>query len=347
MAVARAHWGSRFGFVLAAAGSAVGLGNLWGFPYKLYKYGGGAFLIPYIVAMLIIGIPVLILEFSLGHMTQRAAPDAFRKLGRRKEPLGWWGIVLAFVIITYYPVILAWCLSFLGFCIQGAVQHGGELPWAATKEGCEKLFLNDYCNIWGSDQSRSWLLGSISPSVVFSLAGIWVLMFLCVFKGVKVVSKIVLWTVPLPWLMLVVLMVRALTLDGATQGMAYYLNPDWSQLLQPTTWRFAFGQVFFSMSLAFGVMLTYASFLHRKSDINNNAMIIGLGDLGTSFVAGIAVFATLGAMSLATAGTSTPETVSTVVAREARWPWRSWPSRMPWANCPTARTSGSSSSSRC
>jgi NSS family neurotransmitter:Na+ symporter len=143
-------------------------------------------------------------------------------------------------------------------------------------------------------------LGSLSPEIVFCLVAVWMLMFLCIFKGVNVVSKVVLWTVPLPWLMLVILMVRGLTLPGATQGLAYYMNPDWSQLAQPTTWRFAFGQVFFSMSLAFGVMITYASFLHRKSDINNNAAIIGLGDLGTSFVAGIAIFATLGAMSVAT-----------------------------------------------
>ncbi len=297
----RENWGSRAGFVLAAIGSAVGLGNLWGFPYKLYAHGGGAFLIPYILAMLIIGIPVLILEFSLGHMTQRAAPDAFRRAGKRKQMVGWWGILLGFVIITYYPVILAWCLSFLGRAIEGIVYHNGQLPWAQTADGATNYFLHTYANIWKDDAGvPSWFLGSLNPEIMFCLAAIWLLMFLSIFKGVNVVSKVVLWTVPLPWLMLLILMVRGLTLPGATQGLAYYMNPDWSQLAQPTTWRFAFGQVFFSMSLAFGVMITYASFLHRKSDINNNAAIIGLGDLGTSFVAGIAIFATIGAMSLAT-----------------------------------------------
>ena len=299
----RENWGSRTGFVMAAIGSAVGLGNLWGFPYKLYAYGGGAFLIPYIAAMLLIGIPVLILEFSLGHMTQRAAPNAFRRAGRRKESVGWWGILLGFVIITYYPVILGWCLSFLYFCAEGVISHGGELPWAGKgAEGVAKaqeFFLYSRCNVWrAGEAARPWAFGSLSGEVVACLAGVWVLMFLCIFKGVRVVSKVVLWTVPLPWIMLMILMINGLGLTGATRGLAYYLNPDWSQLLKPTTWRFAFGQVFFSMSLAFGVMITYASFLHRKSDINNNAAIIGLGDLGTSFVAGIAVFATLGAMSV-------------------------------------------------
>jgi len=300
----RENWGSRAGFILAAIGSAVGLGNLWGFPYKLYKYGGGAFLIPYIVAMVIIGVPVLILEFSIGHMTQRAAPDAFGGLGRKKEAVGWWGILLGFVIITYYPVILAWCLSFLWYSIEGVIWHDGVLPWAGVgADGVKQtseFFLNKYCNIWTEGEGvRPWALGTIQPQIAYCLVGVWVLMFLCIFRGVRIVSKVVMWTVPLPWLMLLILTVRGLTLEGADSGLAYYLNPDWAQLLKPTTWRFAFGQVFFSMSLAFGVMITYASFLHRKSDINNNATIIGLGDLGTSFVAGIAVFSTLGAMSVA------------------------------------------------
>jgi NSS family neurotransmitter:Na+ symporter len=114
----RETWGTRGGFVLAAVGSAVGLGNLWAFPYKLYSYGGGAFLIPYITAMFCIGIPILILEISLGHFTQRAAPDAFGRAHKKFEFVGWWGIILSFVIITYYPVILAYCFSFLKYSID-------------------------------------------------------------------------------------------------------------------------------------------------------------------------------------------------------------------------------------
>jgi len=299
----RENWGTRAGFVLAAIGSAVGLGNLWGFPHKLYSYGGGAFLIPYIAGMLLIGIPVLILEFSLGHMTQRAAPNAFRGVNRRSEPVGWWGILLGFVIVTYYAVILAYCLSFLLVSVKGLVT-GGELPWAAEgAEGVKKAeayFYGTYLQM--PEDAPPGTLGGLVPNVVWSLICVWVLIYLCIFRGVRLVSKIVLWTVPLPWLMLLILTVRGLTLDGAETGLEYYLRPVWSELAKPTTWRYAFGQVFFSMSLAFGVMVTYASFLHRKSDLNNNAAIIGLGDLGTSFVAGIAVFATLGGMAVATGG---------------------------------------------
>ena len=303
----RENWGSRAGFVLAAIGSAVGLGNLWGFPYKVYDNGGGAFLIPYVGAMLLIGIPLLILEFSLGHMTQRAAPDAFRGINRKSEPVGWWGILLGFVIITYYPVILAYCASFLLQCFNGIWSNGGELPWKGGEIGdAAKFFTEDYLHEWSKEELASgvkpWQLGQLVWPIVGSLTVVWALMYLCIFKGVKLVSKVVLWTVPLPWIMLCILTVRGLTLPGAAEGLNFYLDPDWSRLAEPATWRWAMGQMFFSMSLAFGVMVTYASFLHRKSDINNNAAIIGIADVATSFVAGVAVFATLGAMTFAMRG---------------------------------------------
>ncbi|HNX26311.1 MAG TPA: sodium-dependent transporter, partial [Phycisphaerae bacterium] len=303
MADTRENWGSRAGFVLAAIGSAVGLGNLWGFPYKLYKTGGGAFLIPYVIAMLFVGIPLLIAEFSLGHITQRSTPSAFARVKRPYAVVGWWQIILSFIIITYYAVILAWCGSFLVYSIEGIFQ--GTLPWAGVGvEGVKNASEFFYGKYLG--HTSGFALGKMQLHVVVALFITWLAMYLCIFRGVKLVSKIVLWTVPLPWLMLLILTIRGLTLPGATQGMEYYLEPNFSQLADPQTWRLAFGQMFFSMSLAFGVMITYSSFLHRKSDLNNNAAIIGLADMGTSFVAGIAVFATLGGMAFATQQAGNP-----------------------------------------
>jgi len=306
----RESWGTRGGFILAAVGSAVGLGNLWGFPYKLYSYGGGAFLIPYIIALLLVGIPLMILEFSLGHFTQRAAPDAFKSGHRGFEVVGWWGIILGFVIVTYYTVILAYCFSFLYFSVQG-ILAGGQLPWAGEGlEGVEKAksFFND--TYLGKIEAPA--LGNIRWNIFWPLVVTWLVMYLCIFKGVRLVGRIVWLTVPLPWLMLLILAVRGLTLEGSMQGLAYYLDPVWSELAKPVTWRYAFGQVFFSLSLAFGVMITYASFLHRKSDINNNAAIISLADFGTSFVAGLAVFATLGGMAFVTQQAGNPVAVENV-----------------------------------
>lgn len=279
----RENWGSRGGFILAAVGSAVGLGNVWRFPYEVYKNGGGAFLVPYIVAMVVIGLPLLIMEFSLGHLTQQAAPNAFKHVGKRWEFVGWWPIILSFVIVTYYAAVLGWCFNYLIYSFSD------PLPWAGNSEG---FFFDEYLQNTGTHT-----LGGLRWPIVGALAAVWTLMYLCIFKGVKLVSKIVLWTVPIPWLMLLILLVRGLTLEGAVLGLEYYLEPDWSVLKDPHIWRAAFGQVFFSMTIGFGVMVTYASFLHRKSDLNNNALIIGLADLGTSFVAGLAVFATMGAVA--------------------------------------------------
>ncbi|MCF7954755.1 MAG: sodium-dependent transporter, partial [Phycisphaerae bacterium] len=299
----RETWGTRGGFVLAAVGSAVGLGNLWGFPYKLYDHGGGAFLVPYIIGMVCIGIPLLILEFSLGHFTQRAAPDAFGRCNKRLEFVGWWGILLGFVIIMYYPVILAYCFSFMYYSVLSII-NDVPLPWggegAQGVANAKDFFYTTYLNMPAKDAVNPPVFGAMQWNILIPLIVSWIMMYFCIFKGVKLVGKIVWLTVPLPFLMLIVLAVRGLTLEGSMGGLVYYLDPDWSQLAKPTTWRFAFGQVFFSLSLAYGVMLTYASFLHRKSDLNNNAAIICFADLGTSFVGGIAIFATLGGMAFAT-----------------------------------------------
>jgi NSS family neurotransmitter:Na+ symporter len=311
----RESWGTRGGFILAAIGSAVGLGNLWGFPYKLYSYGGGAFLIPYIVALFLVGIPIMILEFSIGHYTQRAAPDAFKRGHKRFEMVGWWGIILAFVIITYYPVILAYCFSFLWYSIVG-IFNGGDLPWAGHGiEGVEnaKNFFNQ--TYLGKIDGPN--LGAVRWNIVWPLLITWAAMYFCIFRGVRLVGKIVWLTVPLPWLMLLILTIRGLTLEGSMQGLVYYLDPVWSELAKPVTWRYAFGQVFFSLSLAYGVMITYASFLHRKSDLNNNAGIISIADFATSFVAGLAVFATLGGMAFVTQQTDNPVAVEQVADKGA------------------------------
>ncbi len=285
----RDQWSGRTAFILAAIGSAVGLGNLWAFPYKLYEYGGAAFLVPYLIALVVLGVPLLIMEYVIGHWAQQSAPGAFGRILGRYRFVGWWLTILAFIIVTYYVVILAYCNVYL-FESLAALFSGEALPWSG--DAAEKHF--DQVHQAGSGYG----LGLPAVPVLLGTAVGWALIYFCLFRGVGWVSKVVLFTVPLPWLMLVILAVRGLTLEGAETGLHFYLEPDWSKLLEADTWRFAFGQVFFSLSLGFAVMLSYASFLHRKSDLNNNAAIIGLGDLSTSFLAGIVVFSTLGNFAL-------------------------------------------------
>ncbi|MEM0466755.1 MAG: sodium-dependent transporter [Candidatus Thermoplasmatota archaeon] len=271
-------WNSRTAFILASIGSAVGLGNVWRFPYICYTYGGGAFLIPYFVALFTAGIPLLILEFSLGHKMGCSAPEAFKKIGKKYEWIGWWTTFIPFLISLYYVVVMAWCFSYMIYAV--------DLRWGNQSSTFFTMYLGD--------SGGPVILGVSSIPVFLSLIIIWIFIFLILYKGVHRIGKIVLLTVPLPWILLGILTIRGLTLPGAIDGLNYYLIPDFSRLGDPSVWLAAYAQVFFSLSLAQGIMITYASFLKKKSDITNNACIVALADAGTSFIAGFAVFSIVG-----------------------------------------------------
>jgi NSS family neurotransmitter:Na+ symporter len=272
------HWDTRFAFIMAAIGSAVGLGNVWRFPYVCYESGGGAFLIPYFVALFTAGIPLMILEFSVGHWARSSPPEAFKKIGKKWEWTGWWAVLVPFVIALYYVVVMAWCFSYMIYSI--------DLRWGKNAEIFFKNFLGDT----GSPA----ILGNISLPVFLGLIVVWLCVFLILYKGVHRIGKIVAITVPLPTILLILLTIRGLTLPGAIEGISYYLTPNFSRLLDVNVWLAAYAQVFFSLGVAQGIMITYASFLKKKSDITNNAFIISLADAGTSFLAGFTVFSVVG-----------------------------------------------------
>lgn len=283
MAEVRERWGSRGSFIFASVGAAIGLGNVWRFPYICYANGGGAFLIPYIVALLTAGIPLMILEYSLGHRMQGGAPYALARVSRAAEPIGWLAIFLVFLISTYYTVIMAWCFNYL--------YHSASLAWGAHPE---QFF---YQTVLGRSGGPGEL-GGIRLPVLLGLVLTWVWIYLCLFKGVRTLGKIVYFTVGIPWAILIVMVIRGLTLPGALEGLNFYLTSDFSALLRPGVWLAAYGQVFFSLSLAMGTLVVYASYLPKRSDISNNAFITSLADAGTAFFAGFAVFSTLGYLAL-------------------------------------------------
>ena len=272
------YWNSRFAFVMAAIGSAVGLGNVWRFPYVCYENGGGAFLIPYFVALFTAGIPLMILEFSVGHWARSAPPNAFKKIGKKWEWAGWWAVLVPFVIALYYVVVMAWCFSYMIYSL--------DLRWGSQAGTFFKNFLGDT----GTPE----IFGSISIPVVLGLIVVWLCVFIILYKGVNRIGKIVAITVPIPTILLIILTIRGLTLPGAIEGISYYLTPDFSRLTDVKVWLAAYAQVFFSLGVAQGIMITYASFLKKKSDITNNAFIISLADAGTSFLAGFTVFSVVG-----------------------------------------------------
>lgn len=292
----RPQWKSRMGFILAALGSAVGLGNIWRFSYLCYENGGGAFLIPYGIALLVVGIPLLILELALGHKMRGSAPMSFAKVSRHWEWAGWWAVNCAmYGIMLYYSVIIAWCVNYVFFA--------ANLSWGADTKA---FFFNEFLQITEGPLQ----IGDIRSPILFSLVAVWGITWMIVFfgvqKGLERANKIFM---PLLFLLVGILVVWSLTLKGAGAGIAVYLKPDFALLKTPKIWIDAFSQIFFTLSLAFGIMVTYASYLPRKADIVQDAIVVGLGNGLFSFLAGFAVFGTLGYMSYTT-GQPVTEVVS-------------------------------------
>src|SRR5690625_4682663 len=289
----RSQWGTRAGFILAAVGSAVGLGNIWRFPAEAYANGGGAFFVPYLFALLTAGIPILILEFTLGHKYRGSAPLTFRRVHKRAEFVGWWGVLVAFVISTYYSVIIAWAISYAVFSLN--------LSWG---EDTTAFLVGDYLKVVDPGQ-----IGSFVPNVLIPLIIVWLIILGVLFRGVKRGIEIAnRFMIPTLIIVFLIIVIRAITLPGAITGLEAFFKPDFSQILNGSVWVAAYGQIFFSLSIAFAIMITYSSYLSRKSDITNNAFIVGFGNSGFELLAGIGVFGILGFMATQ-AGVSIDEVV--------------------------------------
>ena len=289
----RDRWDNRTAFVMAAIGSAVGLGNVWRFPYTAYQNGGGAFFIPYIVALVTTGIPLMILEMGIGQMFQGSAPAALKRVNRTFEWVGWFALGTASIISFYYAVIMAWSWQFLAESARYAFAEA--LPWASDAKG---YFESHILNL-PETAREGWQL---QWPLVAGLALTWLLVFIIIHKGVHRVGRVVLVTVPLPVILLVVLAIRGLTLEGARAGIEYYLRPNFEVLKDPKVWLAAYGQIFFSLSLGFGIMIAYASYNRRRGDITNNAFITSLANCATSFLAGFVVFSVLGFLAFKEGG---------------------------------------------
>ncbi len=278
----RSRWSSKLIFIFAAIGSAVGLGNIWRFPYLAGKYGGGAFLIPYVIMLVVLGIPLLIMEFAIGQKMQLGAIGSFKNITHKLSGIGLGAVLCGFVVVSYYAVVMAWSLIYLF--------HSFAVKWGAnTKE----FFYSDVLHL----SEGVGTIGYISPGILFALVVMWALIYFSVWKGVKSVGKVVMITMPLPIILLVVLLIRGVTLPGAMEGIAFYLKPNFKALLDFEVWGAAMSQIFFTLSLAFGIMIAYASFQHKSSDIAKSAVVVSLANSVISIVAGFAVFSTLGYMA--------------------------------------------------
>jgi len=279
----REQWNSKLGFILAAIGSAVGLGNLWRFPYIAATNGGGAFIFPYLFAILTAGIPILILEYTLGKTYRAGAPGTFARINRKFEWLGWVQVMISFLIAVYYFAIVVWVVSYIGFSFTQA--------WGDDANS----FFNEYLGISESLTQ----LGGIKTHLIIPFAIIWIIvgfiMYKGINKGIDIACKICL---PVLMVCCIILVVRGITLPGAVDGLAYMFTPDWAAIKEPSVWVAAYGQVFFSLSIAFAIMISYSSFLPKEEDVVNTAFLTACTNHGFEVFAGIGIFSIMGYMAM-------------------------------------------------
>ncbi|MFD1564687.1 sodium-dependent transporter [Haloarchaeobius amylolyticus] len=267
----RESWATRTGFILAAVGSAVGLGNIWRFPYQVGEYGGAAFLVVYLLLIAFVGFPVMLVEFSIGRYTERNPVGALKQIGKGiSSKIGWVFVVAGFVILSYYSVVAGWILQYIVIGLQGNYAASG----AATQFG-----------------ATTGGLPSVLTHAIFMAAVIGIVA-LGIQDGIELSVKLM---VPAIIALLVGLAVYAGTLSGAGDAYAYYLSPDlgaiasnWTEILPA-----AAAQAFFTLSLGMGVMITYASYLGEDRNLaKDGAIIVGLDTL-IAFIAGLVAFPVL------------------------------------------------------
>ncbi len=274
------HWGSRVGFLMAAVGSAVGLGNIWRFPAVAYENGGGAFFLPYLIALFTAGIPIIIIEFALGSKLRASAPRVFKRLHSKFEWLGWWQVGITLLIAVYYPVVIAWALAYTFF--------GINLAWGSD---ATSFFFNDFLHL--ADTPGAF--GAPVPLIAFFLVVVWVVVLYTILNGVhKGIEKANKIFMPLLVILFGAVVVRGVTLPGAAAGLNAFFEPDWSKMMDPKVWVAAYGQNFFSSSICFAIMITYASYLPKKSEITTNAIITSLANSSFELMAGFGIFGALG-----------------------------------------------------
>ena len=269
----RSSFTSKLGFVLAAAGSAVGLGNIWRFPYLAAKYGGGIFLLVYIILSVTFGFSLMVAEIAIGRKTKLSAIGAYESLDKRFSFVGLIGALVPTIILPYYSVIGGWVLKYLfGFTL------------GQTSAMAQDSYFSGYISQIG--QPVFWFLLFIILTAVIVLLG--------VDKGVEKVSKIMM---PVLIALTVFIVIYTLTtMEGAWEGVIYYIKPDFSKFSIMTVVA-AMGQLFYSMSLAMGIMITFGSYMKKDIDIEKSAKQIEIFDTGVAFLAGLMIIPAVFAFS--------------------------------------------------
>lgn len=309
----RGQWSSKIEFLLAVAGQIIGLGNVWRFPYLCYKNGGGVFFIPYVVFLFACGIPLFLLETSMGQFTKQGSITCWKKICPLFQGIGYGSQVVVLYSSIYYIIILAWAFLYL------FSSFSNEVPWASCRnswntETCVEFDRIGDLNITIAANATSpvrefWErrvlnlspsiheLGEIRWELALCLLLSWVICYFCVWQGVKSTGKVVYFTATFPYIMLAVLLGRGLTLPGAINGIKFYLYPDPSRLSDPQVWMDAGTQIFYSYAICIGCLMALGSYNKYDNNCYKDCVYLCLLNSGTSFVAGFAIFSALGFMA--------------------------------------------------
>ena len=275
----RETWASRFGFILATAGFSIGLGNMWRFPYLVGTNGGGAFVLVYLLICLLIGIPLFTMEISLGRKTQSSPVVGMRSLTHKGSPwvsFGWFGVLAAFFILTYYIQIMGWILSYFVKMVSGQLSG---------------LSADQYVNVFETFRANPLAVGGFTLLCIFIVG---LISAKGLEKGIERACKILM---PALFGMLIILVIRSLTLPGAMKGVSWYLAVDFSKITSKSLLD-ALGQAFFSIGIASGGAFIYGSYLSKDSNIpGDGLMVIGF-DTGAALLAGFMMFPAIFALGM-------------------------------------------------
>ncbi|XP_044315847.1 sodium- and chloride-dependent glycine transporter 1 isoform X2 [Drosophila rhopaloa] len=306
----RGQWKSKSEFILSLLGYAIGIGNVWRFPYLCYRSGGAAFLIPYILMVILAGIPLFYMEILLGQFSSTGCTGMFR-LAPLLKGTGFAQVVVNAYCVCYYSVIISYPIRMISYCFFKKVPwedcnnpwntdecvHGPELGQHNITEGfktaADEFFHLEVLRI-SSDISH---LGGMVWEQFLSLLITWIIIYLCLMRGIKTVGKVVYFTVPFPYLLLFILFVRGVTLPGAWTGVKFYLYPEWDRLLDLKVWADAAVQMFFGLGPGWGGLVNMASFSNFRNNAKYDSFLIVTINVFTSIFAGFVVFSVLGFLS--------------------------------------------------
>ncbi|XP_071750948.1 sodium-dependent neutral amino acid transporter B(0)AT3-like [Centroberyx gerrardi] len=295
----RPKWDNKVQYLLTCIGFAVGLGNVWRFPYLCQIYGGGAFLIPYLIALVFEGLPLLYLELAIGQRLRMGSVGVWNSISPFLGGVGIASMLVSFLVGIFYNTIIAWVLWYFFHSFQN------PLPWSHCPLNDNLTAYNEECVV-STPSNYFWyretlnitpdieISGSLQWWMVVCLATAWCVVYICFIRGIETIGKAVYVTATFPYLVLTIFLIRALTLPGASDGLVYLFTPDWEILKNPQVWLDAATQIFFSLSVAFGGLIAFSSYNPEKNNCERDAVLVGVINSATSIYASIPIFSILG-----------------------------------------------------